>query len=78
MVRLLSLLSLLSLMLVVMDSTCSYVMFFVGLFVVSLLLLFLILHTAVVLRTIGDPNHDVSLARRGLRNQLAIGVVHVW
>ena len=64
-------------MLVAMGPTCLHVMFFVGLFVVSLPLLLSILRTAVVLRTIGDPNHDVSLVRRELRNQRVIGVVHV-
>ena len=66
-----------SLMLVEMDPTYFGVMFFVGLFVVSPPLLLLILRTAAVLRTIRDPNHDVSLVRIGLRNRLAIGVVHV-
>ena len=64
-------------MLVVMGLTYFDVMFFVGWFFVALPLLLLILRTSVVLRTIGDPNHDVSLARRGLRNQLAIGVMRV-
>ena len=64
-------------MLVVMGPTCLRVMSFVGLFFAFLPLLLLILCTSVVLRTIGDPNHDVSLARRGLRNQLAIGVMRV-
>ena len=66
----------LSLMLVEMGPTCWCVMSFVGLSVVALPPLLLILHTAAVLRMIRDPNHDVSLVRRGLRNQLAIGVVH--
>ena len=61
-------------MLVVMGPTCLYAMFFVGLFVVSLPLLLWILRTAAALRTIGDPNHDVFLARRGLRNLLVTGI----
>ena len=64
-----------SLMLVGMGPTCFGVRFFVGLFVVALLLLPLLLRTSAVLQTIGDPNHDASLVRRGLRNRLVIGVV---
>ena len=68
---------LLSLRLVEMGPTCFGVRFFVRLCVVALLLLLLLLHTSVDLRTIRDPNCDVSLARRGLRNLRGeIGVVH--
>ena len=63
------------LMLVVRGPTYLYGMFFVGLSFVSLLPLTLTLRTAVVLRMMGDPSHDVSLVRRGLRSQLAIDVV---
>ena len=59
---------LLSLMLVEMGPTCFDVRFFVGWFFVVPPLLPSILHTSVVLQTIEDPNHDVSLARRELRN----------
>ena len=52
-------------------------MSFVGFFVVAPPQLLLILRTAAALRTITGPNHDVSLARRGLRNLLVIGVVRV-
>ena len=52
--------------------------FFVGLFFVSLPPLTLILRTAAVLRTIGDPSHDVFLVRKELRSQLVIGVVRAF
>ena len=62
--------------LVVRDPTCWCVMFFVGLFFVFLPPLVLSPRTAAVLRTIEDPNHDVFLVRKELRNQLEeIGVV---
>ena len=57
-----------TLMLVVLGPTYFGVRFFVELFFVALLLLPLLLRTSVVLQMIGDPNHDVSLARRELRN----------
>ena len=60
---------LLSLMLVEMGPTCFGVRFFVELFVVALLLLLWFLRISAALRTIGDPNLDVFLARRELRNQ---------
>ena len=57
------------LMLVVRGPTYFGVRFFVGLSVVFLPPLTLILRTAAVLRTIGDPNHDVFRFRRELRNR---------
>ena len=62
-------------MLVGMGPTYLCVMSFVGLSFVSPPLLALILRTSAVLRMIGDPNHDVSLARRELRNRLVVTVV---
>ena len=63
-------------MLVAMGPTYFGVRFFVGWFFVALPLLLSILRTSVVLQTIGDPNHDVSLARRELRNRWEVmGVV---
>ena len=58
-----------TLKLVGMDLTCFGARFFVGRFVVALLLLFLTPRTSAALRTIVDPNLDVSLVRRGLRNR---------
>ena len=65
----------LTLMLVDLGPPYFGVRFFVGWFVNSPPLLLLILRTSVVLRTIGDPNHDVFLVRRELCNLLVIGVV---
>ena len=56
-------------MLVVMGPTCFGVMFFVGLFFVALFPLPSLLRTVAVLRTIGDPNHDVFLVRIRLRSR---------
>ena len=68
---------LLSLRLVEMGPTCFGVRFFVGSCVFALLLLLSLLRTSVVLRTIGDPNRGVFLARRELRSLRGeIGVVH--
>ena len=65
------------LMLVVRGPTYWCVMSFVGSSFVSLLLLFFLLRIVAALRTIGDPSHDVSLVRIGLRNQWeVIGVSH--
>ena len=55
-------------MLVEMGPTCFGVRFFVGWSVVALPLLLFLLRTSAALQTIGDPNHDVFLARRGLRS----------
>ena len=64
-------------MLVEMGPTCFDVRFFVGLSVVVLPLLLLLLHTSAALRTRGDPNRGVFLARKGLRNPPEeIDVVH--
>ena len=52
-----------------MGPTCLGVMFFVELFFAALLLQLLLLHTAVVLRTIRDPSHDVFLVRKELCSQ---------
>ena len=66
------------LMLVVRGPTYWCVIFFVGLSFVSLPLLTSILRTAAVLRTIEDPNHDVSLVRIRLRSRWEVtGVVRV-
>ena len=63
-------------MLVEMGPTYFGVRFFVGLFFVVLPPLLLILRTSVALQTIGDPNHDVFLVRKELRNRReVIGVV---
>ena len=59
-----------SLRLVEMGPTCFGVRFFVGFFVVALLLLPLLLHISAVLRRIVDPSHDVFLVRKELRNRL--------
>ena len=67
-----------NLMLVEMGLTCFGVRFFVGLYVIALLLLLLPLRISAVLQTIGDPSHDVFLVRREPHSQLEeIGVVHV-
>ena len=52
-----------------MGPTCFDVRFFDGLSVVDLPLLFLLLHTSVVLRAKGDPSHGVFLVRKELRNR---------
>ena len=65
-----------TLMLVGIDPPYLYGMSFVGLSFVSPPLLALILRTFVVLRTIEDPSHDVSLVRIRLRNRWEVtGVV---
>ena len=62
--------------LVVRGPTCWCVISFVGLSFVAPLLLPLLLRTSAALQTIGDPNLDVSLARRGLRNlRVEMGVM---
>ena len=58
-----------SLRLAVMGPTYFGVRFFVELFFVALLLQLLLLRTSAVLRTIGDPSHDVFLVRKELRSQ---------
>ena len=66
-------------MLVETGPPCFGVRFFVGRSVVALPLLLLLLRTSAALQMIGDPNHDVSLVRRGLRNQReGIGVMLSW
>ena len=60
---------LLTLMLAVIDPTYFGVRFFVGWFFVALPPLLSILHTSVALQMIGDPNHDVFLVRKELRNR---------
>ena len=52
-----------------MGPTCFGVMFFVGSFVVDLLLLLSLLHTSPALRTKGDPSLSVFLVCKELRNQ---------
>ena len=65
-------------MLVVRGPTCLRVMSFVGLSFVAPLLLVLTLRTFAALRTIVDPNRDVSRFRRELRNRWGvIGVSRV-
>ena len=64
-------------MLVVMDPTCFGVRFFVGWSFVALPLLLWLQRTSAVLRMIEDPNRDVFLVRKELRNRWeVIDVVH--